>query len=111
MKESYIRTMELTLERSLKKYLAVNEAKIQIMLSLILKRVEKLFPFIKYCETAFYIHRLLPSLILQSKSTLFSAAEKNCMNYVYNIPSITFDERIKIKEGESSFQIVYFEKL
>lgn len=93
MKDSYIINMEETLESFLMKYQAVNEAKIQQMLLLLLMEVIKLLPFIKYCETASYIHRLFPKLILKSKSTLFLKAKRYFMNYVDNTP-IEFDNCI-----------------
>lgn len=79
MKEIYSMKIRDTLERSLIKYVQVNEAKFQKMIT---AKLEKLILLLNHCRTASYIHQLLPNLIINKISTLFLGAKKNFMNYI-----------------------------
>lgn len=80
MKEIYSMKIRITLESSLMKYVQVNEAKFQKMIT---SKLEKLLLLMSYCHTASYIHQLLPNLIINKSSTLFLGAKQNFMNYIF----------------------------
>lgn len=79
MKEIYSTKIRDTLESSLIKYVQVNEAKFQKMMT---SKLEKLLLILSLCGTASYIHQLLPNLIINKSSTLFLGARQNVMYFI-----------------------------
>lgn len=82
MKEIYFTKIKETLDSSLTKYIQLNDVKIQKMVIAKFENIEKVLLLLGYINTALYIHKLLPNLIIYKKTTLFLGARQNFMNYI-----------------------------